>query len=104
MDPIDATNYLTSLLNRLLRVHTNDTRMFVGEFKCTDNERNIILARCYEYRPPTTQSMLSLAPTSPTADSHSPPEMKKADMTSRFLGLVVVPGHCIVKIEVEEAV
>jgi len=26
----------------------------------------------------------------------------KADMTSRFVGLIVIPGHQIVKMEVEE--
>jgi N-alpha-acetyltransferase 38, NatC auxiliary subunit len=33
----DAVTYLESLLNKQLRVHTTDSRMFVGEFRCTDN-------------------------------------------------------------------
>lgn len=56
-------------------------------------ERNIILACTYEYRLP------------PPPD----PETIKAgdenvirDMTSRYLGLVVVPGKYVMKIEVEE--
>lgn len=32
-----AQAYLTSLLNKTLRVTTSDERMFLGEFKCTDN-------------------------------------------------------------------
>jgi hypothetical protein len=32
----DAETYLRSLLNQTLRVTTSDTRLFVGEFKCTD--------------------------------------------------------------------
>lgn len=30
-------DYLSSLLGMQLRVHTTDDRMFVGEFRCTDN-------------------------------------------------------------------
>lgn len=36
MDNSQAVSYLESLLGRTLRVHTTDTRMFVGTFKCTD--------------------------------------------------------------------
>jgi len=36
MDNSEATSYLTSLLNKTLRVHTADTRIFVGQMKCTD--------------------------------------------------------------------
>lgn len=33
----DAKDYLESKLGKQLRIHTDDSRMFVGEFKCTDN-------------------------------------------------------------------
>lgn len=36
MSNAEATAFLTSLLNKTLRVHTNDSRMFVGQMKCTD--------------------------------------------------------------------
>jgi len=36
MDNAQAVSYLESLIGRTLRVHTTDTRMFVGTFKCTD--------------------------------------------------------------------
>ena len=39
MDNYQAVNYLESLLDRTLRIHTTDTRLFVGLFKCTDNVR-----------------------------------------------------------------
>lgn len=32
----EAQNFLASLLNKKLRVHTTDERMFWGDFKCTD--------------------------------------------------------------------
>jgi len=53
-------------------------------------DRNIVLAQAFEYRlpPPPKQS----------AEQGS----VKLDMTSRYLGLVVVPGEHITKIEVEE--
>lgn len=35
-DDNQAIQYLESLLGRALRIHTTDSRMFVGIFKCTD--------------------------------------------------------------------
>ena len=35
-EPSAGEAYLTSLLNKTLRVHTTDSRLFVGTFKCTD--------------------------------------------------------------------
>ncbi|KAI4131481.1 MAG: hypothetical protein LQ338_001223 [Usnochroma carphineum] len=37
MDNPNAQEFLGMLLGKQLRVHTTDTRMFIGEFKCTDN-------------------------------------------------------------------
>lgn len=37
MDKSQAVEYLESLLDKTLRLHTSDTRLFVGIFKCTDN-------------------------------------------------------------------
>lgn len=36
MDKDEARGFLESLLNKQLRIHTTDERMFWGEFKCTD--------------------------------------------------------------------
>lgn len=36
MDRDEARGFLESLLNKKLRIHTTDERMFWGEFKCTD--------------------------------------------------------------------
>ncbi|KAI4133062.1 MAG: hypothetical protein LQ347_002314 [Umbilicaria vellea] len=96
-----AIEYLRSLLGKQLHVCTTDTRMFVGEFKCTDNERNVILSRTYEYRQPSTSALEDAATNQSVA---VPRSSIKVDMTSRFLGLVVIPGHEITSIEVEEAV
>ncbi|KAG9643973.1 hypothetical protein KCU98_g11075, partial [Aureobasidium melanogenum] len=111
----EATEYLTSLLNKTLRIHTTDSRIFVGTMKCTDQvcplsplppllltkvkERNIILSLTHEYRQP---------PSSVVEDAAYQMQLKgdtgnvKVDMVKRFVGLVVVPGRYITKIEVEE--
>ena len=36
MDKDEASNFLTSLLNKNLRITTTDGRLFLGQFKCTD--------------------------------------------------------------------
>ena len=60
-------------------------------------ERNIILAKTYEYRLPTEKAKKEAMERQKTLGG-----VGKADMTSRFLGLVVVPGQHILKLEVEE--
>lgn len=93
-----ATAYLTTFLNRVLHIHTTDGRMFAGEFKCTDPERNIILSMTHEYRQPTPADV-KLA-----AEKHEKAGLEgdvKVDMKKRFVGLVVVPGKYVNKIEVE---
>ncbi|KAK5123368.1 hypothetical protein LTR85_002800 [Meristemomyces frigidus] len=94
----EATHYLTSFLNKTLHIHITDGRMFVGQMKCTDSERNIILAMTHEYRQPS-QSDVKLA-----AERHEKAGRNgnvKVDMKKRFVGLVVVPGQYITKMEVE---
>ncbi|EEP77481.1 conserved hypothetical protein [Uncinocarpus reesii 1704] len=94
----NAHSYLESLLNKTLRLHTSDTRLFVGIFKCTDNDRNIILANTYEYRYPTPAALNEAIRQQGQGES----EVVTADMTTRFIGLVVVPGRHITKIELDE--
>ena len=53
-------------------------------------DRNIILAQTFEYRLP------------PPPKTISGEKSVVLDMTSRYLGLVVVPGEYVSKIEVEE--
>jgi hypothetical protein len=109
MEQAQSEDYLNSLLNKNLRITTSDSRMFLGQFKCTDSvspsppstssqrantllkDRNTILAHTFEYRIPPPPKNLS--------ESKEPVML---DMTSRYLGLVVVPGEYITKIEVEE--
>ncbi|KAI0452527.1 hypothetical protein F5B21DRAFT_506226 [Xylaria acuta] len=90
--------YIKSLINKTLRVHATDGRMFIGTFKCTDTDRNVVLSLTYEYRQPSQQKLAEAASAAASANSAT----IKADMTSRYLGLVVIPGEHIVKMEVEE--
>jgi hypothetical protein len=39
----EATEYLHHLLNKTLRIHTTDSRIFVGTMKCTDRVRSLLL-------------------------------------------------------------
>jgi N-alpha-acetyltransferase 38, NatC auxiliary subunit len=40
----DATQWLGQLINKNLRIHTSDNRVFVGQMRCTDK-----VARTYPY-------------------------------------------------------
>ncbi|KAJ8060710.1 hypothetical protein OCU04_011015 [Sclerotinia nivalis] len=114
-----ARTYLHSLLSKTLLIHTTDNRMFRGSFKCTDSDLNIILSETYEYcippSPPTSTLTSTSIPqpppsTSPstssanpsTSTSQTPPSAPILNITPRWLGLVVVPGKHIVRIELEE--
>jgi small nuclear ribonucleoprotein (snRNP)-like protein len=96
----NASTYLSTFLNRTLHVHTTDGRMFAGQMKCTDPERNIILSMTHEYREPSTGDVALAAERAGRSGSGSGKTVK-VDMKKRFVGLVVVPGKYIRKIEVE---
>ncbi|KAF9888316.1 hypothetical protein FE257_008748 [Aspergillus nanangensis] len=105
MNENQAVQYLESMIGQTLRIHATDTRIFVGNFKCTDAARNIILGQTYEYRFPTPSAVHDAAVETEKQESESSrvasPNLK-VNMTSRFIGLVVVPGQHITKIELEE--
>lgn len=109
MEKTQATDYLNNLINKTLRITTTDARTFIGTFKCTDSDCNIILARSHEYRRPTSSAIAAALSSSCSSSSSSTTNTEekqgttvKVDMTSRFVGLIVVPGEHICKIEVEE--
>ncbi|MCJ1435924.1 hypothetical protein MMC27_005300 [Xylographa pallens] len=110
MEAEQAKMYLSSLLNRVFHIYTTDNRMFIGEFKCTDNDRNIILSSAHEYRIPALPSAAStIISSNPTpADETSANDLPGTSKTvtldlspPRYIGLIVVPGPHITKIEVE---
>ncbi|WPH02124.1 Hypothetical protein R9X50_00497900 [Acrodontium crateriforme] len=93
-----ASEYLACFLNKSLHIHTNDGRMFVGQLKCTDNERNVILSMTYEYRQPSESDIKFAAAKHEKSGNTG---NVKVDMKKRFVGLVVVPGQYITKIELD---
>ncbi|KAJ5988729.1 Ribonucleoprotein LSM domain eukaryotic/archaea-type [Penicillium waksmanii] len=103
METGHAVQYLEGLLGRSLRVHTTDSRMFVGIFKCTDAERNLILANSLEYRFPTPSAVEAAAKEHESWDNASEASKAtvKVNMTSRLIGLIVIPGRHITKVELE---
>lgn len=98
MEKAEAISFLESLLGKSLHITVHDGRLFTGTFKCTDNESNVILANSFEYRMPSKS-----AEEKAIAEAQATGRPAKADMTSRFVGLIVVPGKQIVKIELEES-
>lgn len=97
MEKAEAISFLESLLGKNLHITVLDGRLFTGVFKCTDNESNVILSNSFEYRMPS-----KAAEEKAIEEAAATGKPVKADMTSRFVGLIVVPGHQIVKIELEE--
>lgn len=102
MENAQAKDYLTNLIRKTLRITTTDTRTFIGTFKCTDSDCNIILAGAHEYRLPTPSAITAAALTSISNPENQQKTTVKVDMSCRFVGLIVVPGEHITKIEVEE--
>ena len=97
MEEAEATQFLESLLGKTLQVTVPDGRMFSGSFRCTDNESNIVLSNTFEYRMPSQS-----AEKAPVEKMKATGQASRADMTSRFVCLIVIHGKQIAKMEVEE--
>ncbi|KAI9361431.1 hypothetical protein BD770DRAFT_383397 [Pilaira anomala] len=70
----DKIKKLESYLNFKSRVKITDGRTFIGTFVCIDKQKNIILAHTEEFR----------------------------GAEKRMVGLVMIPGKHLVKIETED--
>ncbi|KAF9331117.1 hypothetical protein BG006_005997 [Podila minutissima] len=102
---------LRSLLNRNTRIEITDGRLFVGHFMCIDHSKNIILAGAYESRPNAPLAKIAggeggeaKIPQETGAESRLAPDVgssKKGDEDRRFVGLVMIPGHHIVRAEMD---
>ena len=97
MEEAEATHFLESLLGKTMQVTVPDGRLFSGTFRCTDNGSNIILSNSFEYRLPSQADEKAAVEKMKATGQAS-----RADMTSRFVGLIVIPGKQIAKMEVEE--
>lgn len=93
----EAIRYIEGYLGKTFHINARDGRLFVGTFKCVDNENNVILSTSHEYRMPTEKAQKRAESELAAGIGNG-----RADMTSRFVGLIVIPGKEIMKIEVEE--
>lgn len=98
MEQAETLAFLESLLGKTLHITILDGRLFTGTFKCTDNESNVILGNAFEYRMPS-----KTAAEKAIAEAVATGKPARADMTSRFVGLIVIPGKQITKMELEES-
>ncbi|KAF2629249.1 hypothetical protein BU25DRAFT_337195 [Macroventuria anomochaeta] len=96
MDNEQATFWLSQFIGKNLRIHASDGRVFGGQMKCTDKDCNIILSLAYEYRAPSLEAIRK--PIEESGNSSA-----KVTWNSRYVGLVVVPGKHVKKIEFEES-
>lgn len=76
-----------------MQSQSNATISLIQYYK---QDRNVILATTHEYRYPSS-SALSSASRQAVSD-----DKIKLSMTSRFIGLVVIPGQHITRIELDE--
>jgi small nuclear ribonucleoprotein (snRNP)-like protein len=74
-----AREQIKGLLNKVLRITTNDGRVFIGTFAGTDKPLNLILLNAEEFR-------------------ISGPESKS---DGRFVGQVIFPWKVVVKVEAQ---
>lgn len=123
MDNEQATFWLSQFIGKNLRVHASDGRVFGGQMKCTDKvrdglalslieplggvrvdfgrtdnvqDRNIILALAHEYRAPSAEAIRK------AVEESGNPSIS-VQWNSRYVGLIVIPGQHIRKIEFEES-
>lgn len=79
-----AREKLRSYLGSQMKVVISDGRVLIGEFMCTDNDRNLILGNCDEYIP--TNEAVEM--------------VNRQESLSRMLSLAIIPGHHISSIAV----
>lgn len=77
---MDVRNKLMSWIGRNMRIKMSDGRTLVGQFLCTDNQRNVILGCAQEY--------FQYSETN-------------CDEDPRILGLAMIPGKHIQSMQVD---
>ncbi|KDN52380.1 hypothetical protein K437DRAFT_254367 [Tilletiaria anomala UBC 951] len=91
----------TTLLDKTCLVHITDGRAFKGNFVCVDSARNVLLNNATEYklRSPPGQAH----GTNATKGTRPPRSLERQieEFDRRFVGLVMVPGGHILKLEVQ---
>lgn len=86
-----------TFIEKTVLLHVSDGRAFRGTFLCVDDGMNVILANADELRPVSDSSSsgpsaVSLGTDEDTTDS---------TIATRWVGMVMVPGHHVQKIEIK---
>jgi N-alpha-acetyltransferase 38, NatC auxiliary subunit len=81
----------STLLEKTCLVHISDGRAFKGTFICVDSARNLLLSNATEYK----------AKAQGTGGHASLQGGAEAQYEKRFVGLVMVPGLHLAKLEVQ---
>ena len=102
--PSEALSHLTSLLNHPLRLTLPNDRLILGILTVIDPQCNIILSDAEEFVPPLKppESLDRVAAVAEVGDRQGYPMHRERRWGGRGLGLVLVPGEMVVKVEVEE--
>ncbi|ORX46788.1 hypothetical protein DM01DRAFT_1293472 [Hesseltinella vesiculosa] len=87
----NRVNTLRSYLNFKSRIEITDGRIFHGTFVCVDKQKNIILAQAEEYRQGKEMD-----------DAFYPVMTSFSTDEKRLVGLIMIPGKHLVKVEVED--
>ena len=96
-----AITSLSILLDQPLRITILDNRIFIGLFICVDPQCNIILAQAEEFRPPLDDVELERNREMYWPKSQRGPGEGEG-WGGRQVGMILLPGKAVVKIEVEE--
>ena len=101
--PVDTQNIkkLRSYLNFKARVTITDGRIFIGTFVCTDKQKNIILAQTKEFRGGKKKEM-KMGMTRWGGKAKNVIINNRQIDEHRMVGLVMIPGKHLVKIETED--
>lgn len=105
-----ATQQVMQVLGTLARIKISDGRLLLGRVHCFDKHQNVILTEAREFPPlaPSLEKQLqgkngkqsAAALTLTGADEDAAFEKHRSAVTSRALGMTLVPGKHIVSIKV----
>lgn len=107
-DPSSSSSaYLRSLLFKILRITIHDGRYFIGHLSCVDSSINIVLSQAEEFLPsPEDLRRRHPLPANASEETHAYPWPYDAPLVvgpagGREMGMVMIKGQDVVKIEVE---
>ena len=101
-DNSNAKEYLSSMLNKLMRIKLSDGRILIGVFLCTDRDSNVILGSCSEYVIDQENNEKQKDGRDKNINEIDIEIDPTLSIEPRILGLAMVPGKHIVSIHLDE--